>query len=99
MILVLLSYKVPIETIDALRPAHVAWLKDALADGTLLVAGRRTPATGGVLLVRGSLDAAKAWAATDPFAIADAADYSFVEFAPSILAPGLEPLRLETLGR
>lgn len=92
MILVLLSYKVPIETIDALRPAHVEWLRQALADGTLVIAGRQTPATGGVLLVRGSLEDAQAWAATDPFAIENAADYRFVEFTPSLLAPGLESL-------
>jgi uncharacterized protein YciI len=92
MILVLLSYRAPAETIDALRPAHVEWLKQALADGTLLIAGRQTPATGGVLLVRGTLQEARAWAATDPFATQGAADYSFVEFTPSILAPALESL-------
>lgn len=92
MIAVLLSYKVPIETIDALRPAHVEWLKQGLADGRLLLAGRKVPVTGGMLLVRGTLDEAKAWAATDPFATEGAADYEFIEVAPSILAPGLEAL-------
>ena len=92
MIAVLLSYRVPIETIDALRPAHVEWLKQGLADGRLLLAGRKVPVTGGMLLVRGTLDEAKAWCATDPFATEGAADYEFIEVAPSILAPGLEAL-------
>jgi len=92
MIAVLLGYKVPLETIDALRPAHVAWLKQGLAEGRLLMAGRKVPVTGGMFLARGSLDEVKAWAATDPFATQGAADYEFVEVAPSIVAPGLEAL-------
>ncbi len=92
MIAVLLSYRVPIETIDALRPAHVDWLKQGLADGRLLLAGRKVPVTGGMLLVRGALDDVKAWCATDPFATEGTADYEFIEVAPSILAPGLEAL-------
>ena len=92
MIAVLLSYRVAIETIDALRPAHVDWLKQGLADGRLLLAGRKVPVTGGMLLVRGTLDDVKTWCATDPFATEGAADYEFIEVAPSILAPGLEAL-------
>ncbi len=92
MILVLLTYKVDIAEIDALRPAHVDWLKQAVADGRLLVAGRKVPVTGGFFMARGALDEVQAWAATDPFATAGAAEYAFVEVAPSILAPGLESL-------
>ncbi|WP_294330614.1 YciI family protein [uncultured Sphingomonas sp.] len=92
MILVLLTYKVDIAQIDALRPAHVDWLKQGVADGRLLVAGRKVPVTGGFFMARGSLDEVQAWAATDPFATAGAAEYAFIEVAPSVLAPGLESL-------
>lgn len=92
MILVLLTYKVELSEIDALRPAHVDWLKQGLADGRLLMAGRKVPVTGGLFMARGTLDEVKAWAAGDPFATAGAADYDFIEVAPSILAPGLESL-------
>ncbi len=92
MILVLLTYKVDIAQIDELRPAHVDWLKQGVADGRLLVAGRKVPVTGGFFMARGSLEEVQAWAATDPFATAGAAEYAFVEVAPSILAPGLEAL-------
>lgn len=92
MILVLLTYKVDISEIDALRPAHVDWLNQGVADGRLLVAGRKVPVTGGFFMARGSLDEVQAWAATDPFATAGAAEYAFIEVAPSILAPGLEAL-------
>ncbi len=56
------------------------------------MAGRKLAAAGGVLLTRGTLDEVKAWAATDPFALAGASDYEFVEIAPGIVAPGLEAL-------
>lgn len=92
MIVVLLSYKVDIAEIDRLRPAHVEWLKQALAEGRLLLAGRQQPATGGMFLARGSMDEVKAWAAHDPFAVEGAADYQFLEVTPSILAPGMEAL-------
>ncbi|MET3724254.1 YciI family protein [Sphingomonas trueperi] len=92
MILVLLTYKVDIAQIDELRPAHVDWLKQGVADGRLLVAGRKVPVTGGFFMARGSLEEVQAWAATDPFATAGAAEYAFIEVAPSILAPGLEAL-------
>ena len=92
MILVLLTYKVDIAEIDALRPAHVDWLKQAVTDGRLLVAGRKVPVTGGFFMARGTLDEVQVWAAGDPFATAGAAEYEFIEVAPSILAPGLEAL-------
>ncbi|OAN63275.1 YciI family protein [Sphingomonas sp. TDK1] len=92
MILVLLTYKVDIAQIDELRPAHVDWLKQAVADGRLMVAGRKVPVTGGFFMARGSLDEVRAWAAGDPFATAGAADYEFIEVSPGILAPGLEAL-------
>lgn len=92
MIVVLLHYVVDLSEIDALRPAHIDWLKQGLADGILLAAGRKVPVTGGMFLARGTLEAVQAWATTDPFAVAGAAEYSFTEIAPSIVAPGLEAL-------
>jgi uncharacterized protein YciI len=92
MIVVLLSYKVDPSEIDRLRPAHLEWLKQGLADGMLLASGRKMPVTGGMLLCRGTLDAVKAWTASDPFAIEGVADYEIFEIATSMTAPGLEAL-------
>lgn len=92
MIVVSLSYKVEPSVIDAHRPAHIEWLKQGLADGKLLAAGRKVPLTGGMLIVRGTIDEARAWCASDPFALEGLADYDFTEVAPSLLAPGLESL-------
>lgn len=90
MIVIILNYVVPIEDIDAHRPAHLAWLKQALADGRLLVAGRQVPLTGGMIIARGDRAEVEEWAATDPFAIHGLAEYQFIEVAPSVIAPGLE---------
>ncbi|MEI9851054.1 MAG: YciI family protein [Sphingomonas sp.] len=89
MILVLLRYKVDAAEIDRLRPAHLHWLRQGLADGRLLVAGRKRPPTGGMLLVRGTLDDVRAWCALDPFAAEGVAEYDFAEIEPSMAAPGL----------
>ena len=88
MIIVLLTY---IGDVEPHRDAHVAWLKTALAEGRLVTAGRQ-PETGGVLIAKGARSEVEAWAATDPYLIGGAATASFVEFTPSMAAPGLESL-------
>ena len=93
MILVLLHYVVPTETIDAHRAAHLDWLHAGVGAGMLLAAGRQVPLTGGMFLCRGERDAVEAWAKTDPFAIHGLAEYSFTEVATSVVAPGLEALK------
>jgi uncharacterized protein YciI len=92
MLVVTLTYKAPLETVDLHRPAHIDWLKERYADGTMLASGRQTPPVGGVLLMRGERSAIKALLATDPFAVHDVADYGIVEFNPTMTAPGLEAL-------
>ena len=94
MIIVLLSYTAPLEVLDQHAPAHMAWLNEAYAAGHLLASGRKVPRTGGMLLVRGDLDAAKAWAATDPFAINGVAEYSFTDVDVRQTAEGLEGLKV-----
>lgn len=92
MIVMLLNYIVSAETIDAHRGDHLAWLRDGLASGRLLFAGRQVPLTGGMIAARGTRAEVEAWAATDPFAIHGLAEYRFIEVAPSVVAPGLEAL-------
>lgn len=92
MIVALLTYKVPKAQVDAHRLAHVDWLKQGVADGRVLFAGRKETADGGMFVARGSLDEIRTWALEDPFAIHDLCDYQFVEIVPTIFAPGLESL-------
>jgi uncharacterized protein YciI len=92
MIVAILSYKAPLEAVDLHRPAHIEWLRERYADGSMLASGRQTPPAGGVLLMRGTRAAAEALLAEDPFAVHDVADYALYEFAPTMTAPGLEAL-------
>jgi uncharacterized protein YciI len=92
MILVLLDYKVSPQAILDLRPAHLDWLRAGMADGRLIAAGRKVPVTGGMFMARGSLGEVRDWIATDPFAIAGAAEYTLEEIEVTLTAPGLEPL-------
>ncbi|UZK67634.1 YciI family protein [Sphingomonas sp. M1-B02] len=92
MVIVLLDYVAEIAEVDRHRAAHVAWLKLALAEGRLVTAGRQVPLTGGVLIAKGTRAEVEAWAATDPFVTEGVATASFVEYTPSLAAPGLDAL-------
>ena len=88
MIIVLLTYT---GDVTPHRPAHIDWLKQALAEGRLVTAGRQ-PESGGVLIARGSRDEVEAWAKTDPYQTEGVVSAAYVEFTPSMAAPGLESL-------
>jgi uncharacterized protein YciI len=53
MFIISLTYKVPIEMVDGPGRACGEWLKQGLAEGWLLMAGRKEPRTGGILIARG----------------------------------------------
>ena len=88
MIIVLLTY---VEDVTPHRAAHIAWLKESLAEGRLVTAGRQ-PESGGVLIANGERAEVEAWAATDPYQTSGAVTAEYVEFTPSMAAPGLESL-------
>jgi uncharacterized protein YciI len=88
MIIVLLTY---VADVTPHRAAHIDWLKQALADGRLVTAGRQ-PETGGVLIANGERAEVEAWAATDPYQTSGTVTAAYVEFTPSLAAPGLESL-------
>jgi uncharacterized protein YciI len=85
-----LEYLVPLERIDALRPAHVEYLQRHYDDGTFLVSGRQDPPVGG-LIVATDVDRARLdeIIATDPFVTEGAARYHVVKFGPTLAAPAL----------
>lgn len=92
MYVVSLTYKVPEEIVDFHLQAHVTWLQDAFDQGIFLVAGRKIPRTGALLLSnadRGALDAALA---KDPFYVNGVAEFDVEEFHASRVAPGYENL-------
>src|SRR3546814_6016915 len=54
--IIMLTYVAPLDAVDAQLKAHVAWLRTGFDDGVFLIAGRRDPRIGGVILARGAAD-------------------------------------------
>lgn len=92
MYVVSLTYKVPEEIVDFHLPAHVAWLQDAFDQGIFLVAGRKIPRTGALLLSTADRAALDASLAKDPFYVNGVAEFDVEEFHASRVAPGYENL-------
>lgn len=88
-----LTYIRPLEEVDALIPAHIAFLDEHYASGTFIASGRKVPRTGGVILIAGSerravidiLD-------KDPFKKAGVAEYELLEFIPTKMQAAFENL-------
>ncbi|WP_144672484.1 YciI family protein [Arthrobacter sp. U41] len=91
MYVVSLTYKVPEEIVDFHLPAHVTWLQD-FDQGIFLVAGRKIPRTGALLLSTADREALDASLAKDPFYINGVAEFDVEEFHASRVAPGYENL-------
>jgi uncharacterized protein YciI len=91
MFIALLTYVRPLDEVDALIPAHVAFLDEHYASGLFVASGRKVPRTGGVILIAGE-DRARVLSviAQDPFALAGVATYELVEFCPVKMRPGFE---------
>lgn len=93
MFLLVLTYSKPVGEIDALLPAHLAWLDAQYQNGAFLASGRRVPRTGGVILARFPDRAtADAMVATDPYCVAGVAYYEVMEVALSRVAAGFDNL-------
>ena len=93
-----LSYTAPIEDVDAVLEAHVAWLDELYEKGVFLASGRKNPRDGGVILaVAEDRARIEEIAATDPFVGAGVCAYRITEFVATKTAPALERYR-ETLG-
>ena len=75
MFIISLTYTAPIDVLDGHLADHRAWLDQGIADGWLLLAGRREPRTGGILLARGERNEIAAKAATESF--------DLIEFLPA----------------
>ncbi|MEV6996419.1 YciI family protein [Streptomyces sp. NPDC093982] len=89
-----LTYTAPIEAVDAVLEAHVAWLDEQYAKGHFLASGRKNPRDGGVILaVAGDRARIEEIAATDPFVVAGVCAYRITEFYATKTAPELERYR------
>ncbi len=94
MFLVLVHYTKPLSDIDALRPAHMAFLDEHFAKGTFLFSGPRDPRVGGVIAATCPDEPTlRALLAEDPFARAGAATYEVIRLAVNKAARDLARLR------
>ncbi|MEU6552310.1 YciI family protein [Streptomyces sp. NPDC046915] len=93
-----LTYTAPLDAVDAVLEAHVAWLDEQYEKGVFLASGRKNPRDGGVILaVAGDRARIETITAGDPFVTAGVCAYRITEFTATKTAPALEPYR-ETLG-
>ncbi|MFI7008558.1 YciI family protein [Streptomyces sp. NPDC050145] len=91
-----LTYTEPADRVDALLPAHVAWLDAQYAAGTFLASGRKNPRDGGVILATGSdREAIESLTRTDPFVTGGVCAYRVTEFYATKTAPELADHRDE----
>lgn len=81
---VVLRYLVGIETIDAIRPAHVNFLKKYYKEGMFFASGPQTPRTGGIILAHAQdRQALMDILHQDPFYIENCAEFQVFEFTPA----------------
>ncbi|MBW4331533.1 hypothetical protein KY084_11705 [Stakelama sp. CBK3Z-3] len=90
--LILLDYVEPLDAVDVQMGAHVEWLKKGFGEGVFLIAGRKDPRTGGVIVVRGTKDRVEALARTDPFVESGVATAEVIAFNASFAVPEIAAL-------
>lgn len=89
-----LTYTAPLEAVDAVLEAHVAWLDEQYERGAFLASGRKNPRDGGVIIaVAGDRARIEEITAGDPFVTAGVCAYRVTEFVATKTAPALEAYR------
>jgi uncharacterized protein YciI len=89
-----LTYTAPLERVEPLLEAHVAWLDGLYEEGVVIASGRKKPRDGGIVLAVGD-DRARIekLAAADPFVVGGVCAYRITEFVATKTAPELAPYR------
>ena len=78
------------DVIEQTRPAHLEFLKDEIAAGRLLLAGRQEDGSGGMLITADvAVEEVDEMIARDPYTLAGVADYERTSFNGAFRAPGL----------
>jgi len=93
MYLLRIEYTAPAESIEAIRPAHRAWLAELLARGLVLVGGPLDDHTGGIaILLHESREALDRDLAGDPYLAAGVARHRIEAFVSTMRHPALESI-------
>lgn len=89
-----LTYTAPVERVDELLDAHVAWLDALYEEGVFIASGRKNPRDGGVILAVGDdRTRIEKIAAADPFTVGGVCEYRITEFIATKTAPELAPYK------
>ncbi|MFD7556267.1 YciI family protein [Streptomyces sp. NPDC059835] len=89
-----LGYTAPIEAVEELMDAHIAWLDGYYAAGVFLASGRKVPRDGGVILAGGvSRAEIERIASEDPFAVSGVCSYRITEFIAAKTSADLSTVR------
>jgi len=84
------SYLQPLDVIEQTRPAHIAWLKDEVQAGRIVLAGRQESQNGAVLIAGDiGVEQAEKLIAADPYQRAGLVRYERLGFNGAFRAPGL----------
>ena len=91
MFIALLTYKQPLEKVDEYLQEHRLYLDKNFTLGNFIIAGRRNPPIGGVILInQPSKEQVINIIKEDPFYSNDMVDYELIEFTPSKYAEELK---------
>lgn len=94
MYVLTLTYIVPLEEVDRVRDAHMAWIGEQYEAGRFLASGAKVPRDGGVILARQmDRDELDEVIASDPFTREGVAAYDVVEFRATTVAEELGALK------
>jgi uncharacterized protein YciI len=84
------TYLQPPDVIEQTRPAHLEFLREEVAAGRLLLAGRQEDGSGGILITADvSAEEAQDIVARDPYTHAGVANYERTSFNGAFRAAGL----------
>ena len=82
MFLMISSYSVPLEEVDKVRSAHLAYLDELDGRGLILAAGRQDPPVGAVIILKvDTVEEAQALIADDPYVKAGLAEYKPIKWS------------------
>lgn len=88
MFILLLEYTKPIEYVEKHLVAHREYLDIFCRSHNIIVAGKKKPRTGGVIIVRGmGRTEVERLIAEDPFTMHGVGEYTLIEFEPTVHDP------------
>lgn len=92
MFIIELTYKAPLEKIDAQMRPHMAFLNEHYDAGTFVISGRKIPRDGGIIIAVGKTRTElESIVQQDPFVSLGLAEYRIIEFRASQRAKDIPP--------